>query len=207
MPSNSSGIPCLQQLSICTSPARKKQKCHGKGLMDNCRDAGSCLAHHWMLQDWDTQFTSLCLTLFICPLHKPKCIGGLDFLILSLQVISFPFSLIFPLAGGPLLSPLVLGAPWCFPAHSCNIISPNFTELQLLLIYPCLSSTTLTLPANSSAWGHPSKGHFLALSSITYALWQVRFQPPCRTLFPMHQYAILVQEQDPNESVHRWSTK
>lgn len=42
MPSNSSGIPCLQQLSICTSPARKKQKCHGKGLMDNCRDAGSC---------------------------------------------------------------------------------------------------------------------------------------------------------------------
>lgn len=46
------------------------------------------LACHWVLQNWDTHFASLCLTWLICPLGKPKCITGTGLLSLSLQVVS-----------------------------------------------------------------------------------------------------------------------
>lgn len=143
----------------------KEQKCHGTRLVGQLKRRG--------FSPWHVTVPHLSVrpTPHAQIPHRSRSSGS------ALQG-SFPFSLLFPWAGGPLLSPPLPGAPWCCPAHPSNIISPNFTEFQLLLICPSFFCHS------HSPWTPECLGH-LALSSITYAFWQLRLRPPCRT-HPSH---------------------
>lgn len=124
------------------------------------------LSHHWVLQDWDAHLVSLCLTWLICPLHKSKCTAGLGLLSLTVQVVSFPFSLLSPLARGLQLSPPSSGALWYCPAHSSSITSPNFTKFQLFSYF------LLSFSGHSHSPCKPRAISLLsALSHMLYDSW------------------------------------
>lgn len=124
--SDSAGIPWQQQLSICTSPARKQQKCHGKWLVDTWRDSdfhpGSSLGAAGLGH-------SLCL--FVPHLaYLPTSQAQMHHRYGSSQSVSasgfFLFSLIFPSAGGLLLSPPVR----CSVMLSYSLIWHHFPQFQ-----------------------------------------------------------------------------